>query len=81
VEAAGIEPASESTLPLALHVYPTVHLTTLPPNGRGCKVAVLWVLAPSIQAYKVAILWSMTPDVPQFPKEPSWHKHLLVGRQ
>ena len=64
VEAAGIEPASESTLPLALHVYPIEYLTTQPPNGHGCHAAVLYFLAPVIQACLVAILWIMTPDAP-----------------
>lgn len=56
VETAGIEPASESTLPLDLHVYPTVYLTTTPPNGRGCFVAVPYFLALGVRAHLVAIL-------------------------
>jgi hypothetical protein len=37
VEAAGIEPASVSTLPSALHVYSVYYLTPHWPNEKGLR--------------------------------------------
>jgi len=41
VEAAGIEPASASTPPSALHAYPILKFNQQLPNGRGKLMAIL----------------------------------------
>ncbi len=41
VEAAGIEPASASPLPLALHAYPVYCFSRLLPDGQGKQPAIL----------------------------------------
>jgi hypothetical protein len=44
VEAAGIEPASASTPPLALHAYPALLFSWRLPGGRGKPTAIpVWI--------------------------------------
>jgi len=40
VEAAGIEPASASPLPLALHAYPNLWFNRTLPDGQGRRTAI-----------------------------------------
>ncbi len=43
VEAAGIEPASASTLPLVLHAYPNRLFNCVRPDGQGKYTAISFI--------------------------------------
>ena len=56
VEAAGIEPASASPLPLALHAYRVYCFNWQQPDVQGTLTAIPLVLATRSRTYLIAIL-------------------------
>ena len=65
VEAAGIEPASASPLPQALHAYSIYCFNRSLPDRQGTRTAIPKVLARRPRTCRYAILRVMTPECPQ----------------